>query len=440
MIKYFKSLDEKIKKLLHKNEEYICSLEAEESSFVRLNENIIRQAGSIKQKYIDLKIFNDKKHAGVTFTLTGDIKEDESKIASLVSRLQKVLKNVENDPFFDVNKEVVSSESVKSNTVSNDDEAVSEIMALGEGVDVVGVYASGKIMNGFMNSFGQFNWSESASFNFDYSMYYENDKAVKGNYAGLNWNSEKFHVSYTNSKKQYKLLKKNQKKLSPGNFRVYIAPSGVMSIMEMLCWGGFSEKQIRTKNSSLLKLFQQKEALHKSITIEERIKGAISPNFQSEGYIKPDVVKLIDNGKYNGGLISPRTAKEYGLKTNGANMSETPVSLYMAPGDIVCDQILNQLETGIYINNLWYLNYSDRSNCRITGMTRFACFWVEHGEIVAPINVIRFDDSIYNMLGKNLIGLTRENDFFMDAGTYECRSTDSMNLPGVLIDEVAFTL
>ena len=61
---------------------------------------------------------------------------------------------------------------------------------------------------------------------------------------------------------------------------------------------------------------------------------------------------------------------------------------------------------GLAIGNLWYLNYSDRPACRMTGMTRFATFWVEHGKIVAPVDVLRFDDTLYRMLGDNLEALT----------------------------------
>ena len=50
--------------------------------------------------------------------------------------------------------------------------------------------------------------------------------------------------------------------------------------------------------------------------------------------------------------------------------------------------------TGVYIGNLGYLNYSDRTAGRMTGMTRFATFWVEDGQVVAPLNVMRFDDTI----------------------------------------------
>jgi predicted Zn-dependent protease len=94
----------------------------------------------------------------------------------------------------------------------------------------------------------------------------------------------------------------------------------------------------------------------------------------------------------------------------------------------------------VWINNVWYLNYSDRPGCRITGMTRFACFWVEKGQVVAPINVMRFDETIYRALGENLLGLTRERDMLLDSGTYGGRSTESARVPGALIDKFHFNL
>ncbi|MEZ5671358.1 MAG: metallopeptidase TldD-related protein, partial [Thiotrichaceae bacterium] len=76
----------------------------------------------------------------------------------------------------------------------------------------------------------------------------------------------------------------------------------------------------------------------------------------------------------------------------------------------------------------------------ITGMTRFATFWVERGEIVAPINVMRFDETLYQMLGNNLQGLTEQRDFILETGTYKERSTQSAHLPGALIHDFSFTL
>jgi predicted Zn-dependent protease len=86
------------------------------------------------------------------------------------------------------------------------------------------------------------------------------------------------------------------------------------------------------------------------------------------------------------------------------------------------------------------LNFSDRPAGRITGMTRFATFWVEGGRIVAPVGPMRFDDTIYRMLGDNLIDLTRDRELLLDSSTYGERSTASSRLPGALLRSVKFTL
>jgi hypothetical protein len=73
-------------------------------------------------------------------------------------------------------------------------------------------------------------------------------------------------------------------------------------------------------------------------------------------------------------------------------------------------------------------------------MTRFATFWVEGGRIVAPVGPMRFDDTVYRMLGDNLIDLTRSRELLPDPSTYEQRSTASARLPGALLGALRFTL
>jgi predicted Zn-dependent protease len=112
----------------------------------------------------------------------------------------------------------------------------------------------------------------------------------------------------------------------------------------------------------------------------------------------------------------------------------------MAPGELAPGEVLRALDAGLHIGNLWYTNYSDRAAGRITGMTRFATFWVERGRIVAPVAPMRFDDSIYRMLGRNLVDLTRGRELLLDTGTYGERSTGSMRLPGALLGALRLTL
>jgi predicted Zn-dependent protease len=73
-------------------------------------------------------------------------------------------------------------------------------------------------------------------------------------------------------------------------------------------------------------------------------------------------------------------------------------------------------------------------------MTRYACFLVEGGEIVAPIENMRFDDTIYNIFGKNLNSVLDKTQFMPDVGTYSGRSFGGVSCPGILLDSFSLTL
>ncbi len=73
-------------------------------------------------------------------------------------------------------------------------------------------------------------------------------------------------------------------------------------------------------------------------------------------------------------------------------------------------------------------------------MTRVATFWVEKGAIQAPLNVMRFDETLYRMFGEKLVGLTTERDLIFYSSTYGGRSTSSSRVPGALIEDFTFTL
>ena len=73
-------------------------------------------------------------------------------------------------------------------------------------------------------------------------------------------------------------------------------------------------------------------------------------------------------------------------------------------------------------------------------MTRFATFWVENGKIDAPVDVLRFDDTLFRMFGANLEALTAETELMLASDSYRERQLASMRLPGALLSELAFTL
>jgi predicted Zn-dependent protease len=259
-------------------------------------------------------------------------------------------------------------------------------------------------------------------------------------YAGFVWDPAEFAHKVETAAAQLAVLAQPARTISPGQYRVYLAPTALSDIVGLLGWGGFGLKDHRTKQTVLLKMIEEGVRLHPTVTVRENTREGVASNFQEAGFIKPAQVTLIEGGVLRDCLVSPRSAKEYGVPTNGAGGGEMPEALDMSGGQVPMDEVLQHLGTGVYINNVWYLNYSDRTACRITGMTRFATFWVENGIIQAPLNVMRFDETLYRMLGENLIGLTRERDLQLDPGTYGGRSTSSSRMPGALVRDFTFTL
>jgi predicted Zn-dependent protease len=438
---YFYALADYIREQLHPNEMYLAYFSAEQTDFVRFNQAKIRQAGNVDQRRLSLDLIAGQRHVLSTVALSGHEYTDHQRLNNLLSQLRVKLSHLPEDPHLLYATEIYASESIGANTLPPSEQVVIDILNATQAYDCVGIYAAGGLFRGFANSFGQRNWHSRYSFNLDWSFYYNQDKAVKSAYAGFNWDGTLFHHKVTQASTQLALLKHAPHTLEPGRYRAYLSPKALHEILQLLCWNGFGLKAQRTRQSSLLRLLEEpRHYLHPAITLRENVAHGIAPAFQTEGFIKPEHITLIEHGVYQDALISPRSAKEYEVTTNGANTEESPTSLDLAAGDLAQDRVLSTLDTGLYINNLWYLNYSDRAACRMTGMTRFATFWVENGEIIAPLNVMRFDETLENLLGKHLLALTSEREFIMDNDTYEQRSTNSARLPGALIEDLTLTL
>jgi predicted Zn-dependent protease len=308
-----------------------------------------------------------------------------------------------------------------------------------QGVDFTGIYASGEIVRANANSAGQRHWFATETFFLDYSMIAPSEKAVKATLAGQTWDAAKFQAQIEESKAQLQALDRPVKTIEPGRYRTYLAPAAIAEIMGMFSWGGVSESSLRQGGSALAKMREGKN-LSPLFTLKENFSRGTVPRFNSQGEIAPEEVPLITSGKLVNTLVNARTAKEYGLTSNAANGGESLRAPEVATGTLRTEEILAQLGTGLYLSNLHYLNWSDRVGGRITGMTRYACFWVEQGEIIAPIQDLRFDDSLYTFFGENLEAVTQFQAFIADVDTYESRSLGGALVPGALIQDFTFTL
>jgi predicted Zn-dependent protease len=438
-VESFKALVSWLRDSIREPEQFTLSYAAESSAFVRFNHAKVRQAGQVQQASVGFKLINEGRHADLDITLTGDPEVDLQRLTEGLQQLRETLPLLPQDPYLLLNYNGWQSNNVQEHPLPDTEQAVAEITQAAEELDLVGFYAAGPISRGFASSAGAFGWHQANSFNFDFSLFHENGQAVKASYAGHEWSSEGFARRFAQTREQLAFLGRPQRPLAPGQYRAYLAPAALGEIMDMLGWGGFSAQSIASKNSPLQKLYAGDSSFSPLVSVDEKVSGSLSPAFSGEGYPRSDL-GLIVNGKAGAQMVSSRSAAEYGLAANGASGGEMPSALNMAAGALPDAEILKQLGTGLYISNLWYLNYSDQPAARLTGMTRFATFWVENGEIQAPVSTMRFDDSAYSLLGSQLEALTEERELLLSASTYSQRATASALLPGALISRLTLTL
>jgi predicted Zn-dependent protease len=423
------------------DEVLLANFSGERTDFIRLNNSDVRQAGTVDQRTLTVDLIEGRRHTAGSVRLSGDRSVDDARLATLLGQLREQRSLVADDPFLLYNTEPTSTERIERGSIPDPDAALGEIRSAGQGRDLVGIYASGDTFQGFANSLGQRNWFQSSTFNLDWSFYLRADKAAKNLYAGFDWDHDTFAAKVDWSTRQLAALERDPISLSPGEYRTYLAPRALEELVQLLSYyGAFGLRAHETKQTPLLKMLVEGTTLSPMVNISEDTAHGVAPNFQSAGFLRPDRVPLIVDGAYAQTLVSPRSAQEYGVPTNGATSHEYPQSLAIAPGDIATDSVGEALGSGLFVGNLWYTNFSDQAACRTTGMTRFATFWMEDGEIVAPVNVLRFDDTAYHLLGDRLEGLTDTAEVLLDTSTYERRSTDSARLPGALVGAMRFVL
>jgi PmbA protein len=77
----------------------------------------------------------------------------------------------------------------------------------------------------------------------------------------------------------------------------------------------------------------------------------------------------------------------------------TAANIVMAAGPGGSEQdLIAQLERGVYLQRFWYTRLVDRVTGTITGVTRDACFLIEDGRLTTPLNGMRFTESVLGVL------------------------------------------
>jgi predicted Zn-dependent protease len=421
------------------DDELTVNITAEETLFVRFNNNRVRQNTDVEQINVSLLLQIDGRTVEKSRTLSGDLQTDQSALTRLLENCRDEAAHLPVDPNQVPMENNGNSREEFTGGLLAPEAVVPAVVAPAQGCDLAGFYAGGVSIRGNRNSTGQSHWFATETFFLDYSIY-NGSKAAKGSYAGATWSAAEWAANLERTKTLLALQSLPQQDVKPGAYRTYLAPRAFSDLLGMLNWNALSASAWKQGRSPFKKLAEHEATLSPLLTVQENFSMGLTPRFNSVGEVSDTHMPLIEGGALRNLLVSSRTAQEYGLTGNGAGAQESLRAMDVAAGTLDEKDVLAALGTGLYLSNLHYLNWSDPVSARVTGMTRYACFWVEDGVIKGPIKDLRWDESLYAALGDKLMALTSHTEIDPAVDTYFQRSLGGSRTPGALIEGFTFTL
>lgn len=422
------------------DERAAISYSAERTSFMRFNNCKVRQNGTVEQADLGLKLWKGRKSYSFQLGLSGDKNRDEDLVAEAISQARAAMPLLPDDQYQAVPEAADASDARYAGTLLAEAEIPGRVLGPAQGLDFTGLFSQGQICRGAANSAGARHWFQTETFIVDYSAWLPNGRAVKSSYAGRDWSDAEYAARIQSTRRSLENLHAPEKALSPGTYRAFISADALNEVVTFFSWNGFGERGLRQGESAYLALREGRETMSPHFGFSQDFGLGLEPAFNEDGELAPQKLSIVARGAIANTIVSSRTAKQYGVNANGAEEHESVRSVAIDAGKLAEADALKALGTGVYVSNFHYLNWSDVQAARVTGMTRFSCLWVENGHIVGPIKDMRWDESLYNMLGAKLEAVTRERHLLVETGSYERRQVGGSLLPGILVNGLSFTL
>ncbi len=424
---------------LQDSENLSLSLSGENSLYVRTSQAKVRQATQVEQLFVAMVFKHQQKTYHSRQPLTMNLAQDRAHFQEVLKMLRKRLQELPEDPYFVPMKNEGTSHFHGAHAGPEPMQIAEQMLEPTQNLDFVGFLTAGDKVLASQNSLGQRHWFSQNSFFIDYSIYH-GPKAAKDLYSGSQFDSKMWEIRLGESRKHLEHLLLPEKVLTPGKFRAYLSPHALAQVVGITEWGAWSFQGYKDGSSAFRNWYDGQVQLSEKLFVGENFTLGLNPRFNENGEVAPEKLMLVEAGQLSNLLVSTKSSQEFKVPANNASLSESPRSLEIRGGDLDTPMVLGTLDHGVYLSHLHYLNWSDRQTARITGMTRFDCFYVEGGKIQGPIKDMRFDVGLFKMWGPNLVALTSQSEVIPNTATYEERSSGGSKLPGMIVSDFEFTL
>ena len=118
---------------------------------------------------------------------------------------------------------------------------------------------------------------------------------------------------------------------------------------------------------------------------------------------------IIENGVLKTYLHNSTTAKKFNVETTGnaGLIIPKPWNLIVNPGERSLNELIAEVDDGIYVTNNWYLRYQNYQSGDFSTIPRDGIFRIKRGKIENPIRDLRISDNMLRIL-KRVKGLSRD--------------------------------
>jgi len=191
-----------------------------------------------------------------------------------------------------------------------------------------------------------------------------------------------------------------------GEYPVVLDPYAVAEMVSLLAASGFNAWAYHNQ-SSVVSGRMGERVFQDTVTIRD---DAYDPrgcprSFDFDG-VEKQVVPLIKDGVVSGIVYDRDTAAQFGERSTGHAQPRPALylpgpqaeNLFFEPGTASMQELVRELNRGLYVTRFQYTTVLDPSDLTINGTSRDGTFWVEDGRVQHAIPNVSFRFSIVESL------------------------------------------
>jgi predicted Zn-dependent protease len=224
--------------------------------------------------------------------------------------------------------------------------------------------------------------------------------------------------------------------LDPGLYEVVLEAKAAAAILLFPAWLGFNGKAY-AEGTSFAHLGEAQFDERIDLWDDATDPRSLGRPYDAEGTPKRRL-DLVRAGVTVGLAHDRRSAALAGIEPTGSSIGSEafggyPGDLFLRGGDESLEQLVAGVERGLLVTDFWYNRILDPKTQVVTGLTRNGLFLIEGGEIVAPVQNLRYTQSVVGALAPgHVLGLGDDGQLVSNEGGI-------VHAPSVRLASWAFT-